>query len=355
MAAHKVAGFNLTLDGSLFLAALHAVRTAGVELAALGRVGGRRDAALQHDTVHLRFRIRDRNCREQSLRVRMQRITENILCRSVLYQIAQIHNADGIGNILDYRQVMGNEQVGQLEKNQREMINNIFEFDDLDAGDIMTHRIDINALDCNLSIEKAVELAIEYGNSRLPVYDEDLDRICGVLYVKDLLKFVGKPISNGEKLLSYTRKPLFVPESMPCGKLFAKMTEARVMLAIVIDEYGGTAGLVTMEDILESIVGNICDEYDGDEEQSITKINDSTFTFDGFADIDDVSKALGIQIPDGDYDTIAGFVITLLGYLPSEDDKKVHTVKYDNLVFTVLDVKDRRIGKIKVEKVEVEK
>ena len=146
-----------------------------------------------------------------------------------------------------------------------------------------------------------------------------------------------------------------MPESMPCGKLFAKMTEARVMLAIVIDEYGGTAGLVTMEDILESIVGNICDEYDGDEEQSITKINDSTFTFDGFADIDDVSKALGIQIPDGDYDTIAGFVITLLGYLPSEDDKKVHTVKYDNLVFTVLDVKDRRIGKIKVEKVEVEK
>lgn len=136
---------------------------------------------------------------------------------------------------------------------------------------------------------------------------------------------------------------------------FAKMTEARVMLAIVIDEYGGTAGLVTMEDILESIVGNICDEYDGEEEQSITKINDSTFTFDGFADIDDVSKALGIQIPDGDYDTIAGFVITLLGYLPSEDDKKVHTVKYDNLVFTVLDVKDRRIGKIKVEKVEVEK
>ena len=247
------------------------------------------------------------------------------------------------------------EQVGQLEKNQREMINNIFEFDDLDAGDIMTHRIDINALDFNLSIEKAVELAIEYGNSRLPVYDEDLDRICGVLYVKDLLKFVGKPISNGEKLLSYTRKPLFVPESMPCGKLFAKMTEARVMLAIVIDEYGGTAGLVTMEDILESIVGNICDEYDGEEEQSITKINDSTFTFDGFADIDDVSKALGIQIPDGDYDTIAGFVITLLGYLPSEDDKKVHTVKYDNLVFTVLDVKDRRIGKIKVEKVEVEK
>ena len=150
-------------------------------------------------------------------------------------------------------------------------------------------------------------------------------------------------------------QPYFVPFSKKTDELIEEMQREKVHMAIVIDEYGGTAGLVTMEDILESIVGNICDEYDGEEEQSITKINDSTFTFDGFADIDDVSKALGIQIPDGDYDTIAGFVITLLGYLPSEDDKKVHTVKYDNLVFTVLDVKDRRIGKIKVEKVEVEK
>ncbi len=121
------------------------------------------------------------------------------------------------------------------------------------------------------------------------------------------------------------------------------------MLAIVIDEYGGTAGLVTMEDILESIVGNICDEYDGEEKQSITKIDDNTFTFDGFADIDNVSEALGVELPDGDYDTVAGFVISLLGYLPHEDDKKIHSVKYNNLVFTVLDVKDRRIGKIIVE------
>lgn len=241
------------------------------------------------------------------------------------------------------------EQVGQLEKNQREMINNIFEFDDLDAGDIMTHRIDINAVDCNSSIEDAVKLAIEYGNSRLPVYDGDLDNICGILYVKDLLKFVGNHISPDEKLLSYIRKPLYVPESMPGGKLFAKMTETRVMLAIVIDEYGGTAGLVTMEDILESIVGNICDEYDDEEEQSITQIDDKTFTFDGFADIEDVEKALKVDLPDGDYDTVAGFVISLLGYLPHEDDGKEHCVKYNNLVFTVLNVIDRRIGKIKVD------
>lgn len=130
---------------------------------------------------------------------------------------------------------------------------------------------------------------------------------------------------------------------------FAKMTEARVMLAIVIDEYGGTAGLVTMEDILESIVGNICDEYDGEEEQSITKINDSTFTFDGFADIDDVSKALGIQIPDGDYDTIAGFVITLWVICRVKMIKRYILLNMI-ILFYRLDVKDRRIGKIKVEK-----
>ncbi len=136
---------------------------------------------------------------------------------------------------------------------------------------------------------------------------------------------------------------------MPGGKLFAKMTETRIMLAIVIDEYGGTAGLVTMEDILESIVGNICDEYDDEEEQSITQIDDKTFTFDGFADIEDVEKALKVDLPDGDYDTVAGFVISLLGYLPNEDDGKEHCVKYNNLVFTVLNVRDRRIGKIKVD------
>ena len=169
------------------------------------------------------------------------------------------------------------------------------------------------------------------------------------MYVKDLLKFVGNHISPDEKLLSYIRKPLYVPESMPGGKLFAKMTETRIMLAIVIDEYGGTAGLVTMEDILESIVGNICDEYDDEEEQSITQIDDKTFTFDGFADIEDVEKALKVDLPDGDYDTVAGFVISLLGYLPNEDDGKEHCVKYKNLVFTVLNVRDRRIGKIKVD------
>ena len=248
---------------------------------------------------------------------------------------------------------------GTIDENVKEMLNNIFELSNSSAGDIATHRTDIVAVPVDATLEEIKNVTAEEKYSRIVVYDDNIDNIVGVYHVKDMVKYILADVTRVEEghfhLKEILMKPYFIPFSKKVDELLAEMKVKKVHMAIVIDEYGGTAGLVTMEDILESIVGNICDEYDGEEEQSITKINDSTFTFDGFADIDDVSKALGIQIPDGDYDTIAGFVITLLGYLPSEDDKKVHTVKYDNLVFTVLDVKDRRIGKIKVEKVEVEK
>lgn len=246
--------------------------------------------------------------------------------------------------------VEGDEQVGDLEKSQREMINNIFEFDDLNAGDIMTHRTDVDAVEINDSIEDAVKLSIEHGRSRITVYKDDLDDICGIIYVKDLLKFVGEKITNDDKIADYIRKPLFVPETIPCGKLFAQMTETRIMLAIVVDEYGGTAGIVTMEDVLESIVGNIRDEYDDEETEFVTQIDEKTFTFDGVTDVDEAEKILGVSIPEGDYDTLAGFVINLLGYLPTGDHEDEDVAEYENLTFTVLEVDERRIEKIKVEK-----
>ncbi|MCC8022309.1 MAG: hemolysin family protein, partial [Clostridiales bacterium] len=157
------------------------------------------------------------------------------------------------------------EERGVLEDSQREMINNIFEFDDIDAGDIMTHRTDIEAVEAEQSVQEAAALAIRAGVSRIPVYQEDLDHIIGVIYVKDLLKFVGEKIEKKESLKSLLRPAFYVPETMQCGKLFAQMTEQHIQMAIVVDEYGGTAGLVTMEDLLESIVGNIQDEYDQEE------------------------------------------------------------------------------------------
>lgn len=239
------------------------------------------------------------------------------------------------------------EDQGELEESTRDIINNVFEFDDTTAGDIMTHRTDIAAVELEGEIVDIVKVAIDEGFSRIPVYDEDLDNIKGIVYVKDLLKFVGQEIPKSEKIEDYIRTPLFVPETIPCGKLFEQMTETHIQLAIVVDEYGGTAGMVTMEDIIEELVGEIEDEYD-DEEQSVVKLEDNCYKLDGACDIEDAEEALDIKLPDGDYNTVAGFIINQLGTVPNEDSQG-ETVEYQGVRFTVLKVTDRKIDSIKAE------
>ena len=238
------------------------------------------------------------------------------------------------------------EEKGVIEDVQKEMINNIFEFDDLDAGDIMTHRTDMVAIEADDPLEDVVRLSVEEGRSRIPVYEEDPDNIIGVIYIKDLLPYVGHQLPKETTLRSIMREAYYIPETKNCGDLFTEMTETHTQIAIVVDEYGGTAGLVTIEDLLESIVGNIQDEYD-DEEEEISKINENTFTIDGTTFIDEVDELVGTEIPEGDYDTLAGFLISRLGYLPK--DGEMNEVDYENLHFTILNVEDRRIGKVKVE------
>ena len=238
------------------------------------------------------------------------------------------------------------EEKGVIEDVQKEMINNIFEFDDLDAGDIMTHRTDMVAIEEDDPLDDVVRLSVEEGRSRIPVYEEDPDNIIGVVYIKDLLPYVGHQLPKETTLRSIMREAYYIPETKNCGDLFTEMTETHTQIAIVVDEYGGTAGLVTIEDLLESIVGNIQDEYD-DEEEEISKINENTFTIDGTTFIDEVDELVGVQIPEGDYDTLAGFLISRLGYLPK--DGEMNEVDYENLHFTILNVEDRRIGKVKVE------
>ena len=239
------------------------------------------------------------------------------------------------------------EDEGELEISQREMINNIFEFDDKSAGDIMTHRTDIVAVADDKTLYEVVHAAIDAGCSRVPIFHEDLDDIRGIIYVKDLLKFIGTNIPESEGIKDYIREPLFVPESIAIKQLFTKMTESRIQLAIVVDEYGGTAGLVTLEDILEELVGDIEDEYD-EEEESIRKIDDKTYLFEGVTDIEDAEEVLGITFPEGDYDTLAGFVISRLGFLPGEEEQQA-CVEYENITFTVMEVDERRIESIKAE------
>lgn len=239
-------------------------------------------------------------------------------------------------------------EKGVIEDAQKEMIDNIFEFDDLDAGDIMTHRTEMTAIEVTRSLEEVAELAVENGYSRIPVYEDDPDSIVGVLYAKDLLKYVGHNIPTDLTISDVMRKALYVPETQSCGDLFKAMNESRTQFAVVVDEYGGTAGIVTLEDVLESIVGNIQDEYD-DEEEEITKINETTFTVDGTTDIDEVDELVGVELPEGDYDTLGGFVISLLGYLPTEIGEEPIVAEYENLRFTVLSIDERRIDDIKVE------
>ena len=242
------------------------------------------------------------------------------------------------------------EEKGVIEESQKEMINNIFEFDDIVAADVMTHRTDVVAIDINDSFTTVLKTVMEEGYSRIPVYDDDLDDIKGVLYVKDLLKFVGQDLPK-RGVAKLMRKAYFVPESKKCGELFAEMTEKRIQLAIVSDEYGGFAGIVTIEDLLESIVGNMQDEYD-DEEEEFEKLNDTTYTIDGVTDIEEVEEELGIKLPQGEYDTVAGMIMSILGRIPEENETP--TVEVAGCEFTVESINERRIERVKIVKLPIE-
>ncbi len=238
------------------------------------------------------------------------------------------------------------EEKGVIENAQAEMINNIFEFDDIDAGDIMTHRVDMTAVEADEPVSEVIKVAVADGYSRIPVYDDDPDNIIGVVYIKDLLEYIGKELPEKKTIREIMRDAYFIPETKKCGQLFTEMSEKRVQMAIVVDEYGGTAGLLTLEDIVESIVGNIHDEYDT-EEAEISKINDNTFTVEGTTDLDEIDELVGATLPEGDYDTVAGFIISQLGFLPKDGD--MDTVEYENLKFTILSVEDKRIAKVRID------
>ena len=243
-------------------------------------------------------------------------------------------------------------EKGVIEDTQIEMINNIFEFDDIDVADIMTHRTDMVCIDDDEPLSEAVKLSIENGFSRIPVYEEDPDNIIGIVYIKDFLKYVGTNLPKTKTVKDMMRPAYYVPETKRCGELFTEMTEKRVQMAVVVDEYGGTAGIVTLEDVLESIVGNIQDEYDQEDEE-ISIINDTTFEVDGITDIEEFEEHTGKTFPEGDYDTIGGYIISVLGFLP--EDGQMNEVTFENVKFTVLNVEERRIGKVKVEILPIEK
>ncbi len=238
------------------------------------------------------------------------------------------------------------EEKGVIEESQKEMINNIFEFDDLTAADIMTPRIDVEAIEIDDSVDEALHAAVDSGVSRLPVYEEDIDHVVGVLCIKDLLPYVGKEVPAVVTVRSMMREPLFVPETKICGELFTELTAAHQQMAMVVDEYGGIAGIVTIEDLLESIVGNMQDEYDNEQEE-VTKLDENRFEVDGTTAIEEVGELLHITFPEGDYDTLGGFLMSKLGKIPDADDHP--QIAFENAIFTVQSMDDRRIESVHIE------
>ena len=239
------------------------------------------------------------------------------------------------------------EENGAIEESEKEMINNVFEFNDRIAGEIMTHRTEISAVELGAPLDEVLKIGLSEGFSRIPVFEDDLDNIIGIIYAKDLLKFVGMPVPDKFDMRDIMRPPLFVPETKKCRELFKVLQAQKQHMVVVIDEYGGTAGIVTMEDLLESIVGDIQDEYDHEEEE-YAKIDDITYTIEGTTSLDDASELLGVDLPEGEYDTLGGLLLDRLGRIPHEGEHP--SVEVEGITFTVEEVADRHIEKIRAVK-----
>ena len=243
------------------------------------------------------------------------------------------------------------EESGNIKEEEKELINNVFEFNDITVSEVMRHRKDIFAVDINISSEELIsELSKEeYRYSRIPVYDETIDEIKGVLYVKDVLKNINKKTF---KVKNVMKEAYFVSQNRLINEVFRELQKNKIQIAIILDEYGGTAGIVTMEDILEELVGDIYDEYD-EEENEFEKIDDNTYILSGSMTIYDVNKLLDAKIPEGDYDTISGFLQDQLGRIPEDKEKPI--IETNKVTYKIEEYEDKRILKIKACKNNVEK
>lgn len=243
----------------------------------------------------------------------------------------------------------GHEQ-GEIQKEEAEMITKIFEFTDKDAKDIMTIRKKIIGVEKHMTLREAVPFILEQNYSRFPLYDGDIDNVIGVLHLKDVMKaYINEPDTE---LSMIAQEAYFVHEAQDISTMFGKMQREKIHMAIVIDEYGQTSGLVAMEDILEVIVGNILDEHD-EEEKEITKLYPGEeYLIKGLTRLDHITDELGIEFPDEDIDTLNGFLIYIIGHLPAEDDNI--EIKYGGYSFQPLDIHDNMIVQVKVTKLPEE-
>ena len=231
------------------------------------------------------------------------------------------------------------EESGTIDEDEKELINNVFELDDIVVSEIMTHRTEIFAVNIDMEMDELLKELEEqeYRYSRIPVYEENIDEIAGIIYVKDILKNMNKPDASIKNMV---KQAYFVSQTKPINELFRELQKNKNHMAIVVDEYGGTAGIITMEDILEELVGNIYDEYDQIEEE-YKKIDDNTYILEGNMPIYDVNKLLDSKIPEGDYDTLSGYLQEELGRIPKDEETPIIETK--EITFKIEKSEDKRI------------
>ena len=240
----------------------------------------------------------------------------------------------------------GHEQ-GVFDAGKAEMISNIIDLDDKEVDDIMTHKKRIIAVDADLSLEEALKFMLSENYSRYPLYEDNLDNIVGILHLKDVTTAYISPDNKNKLLIEIAREPYFVPDTQSVNLLFHEMQSKNIHMAIVIDEYGQTAGLVAMEDFLEEIVGNIQDEYD-QEEKLIISVDDDSYVVKGSISLEDLEDELDIMIDHDDYDTLNGLLISILDRIPADGEKA--TLRYGGFQFDILETMNKMIEQVRISK-----
>jgi len=235
------------------------------------------------------------------------------------------------------------EQEGVINRDEHAMIDAVLDLGDTLVREILVPRTEMVAVEITTPVTEVLETIIEAGHSRIPVYEGDLDHIAGILYAKDLLKLWGK-LPEEISIRSICRKAYFIPETKTTADLLKEFKLRRVHMAVAVDEYGGTSGIITIEDILEEIVGEIRDEHDPVEQSGISRLDDGSYIFDARSHIEDVEDELNVQLPRGEYDTLGGFLSHLLGHVPAQGEQG----RYETMLFTVEEADARKVSTIKV-------
>jgi magnesium and cobalt transporter len=238
------------------------------------------------------------------------------------------------------------EEKGLIDQQSGEMIQSILEFRDTVVREVMIPRTEMIAIRSDATIEEILELTIKYGHTRMPVYADNVDNILGILNVKDLLKFWSKPMTETD-ILSTLRRPYYIPETKNTHHLLHELKEKKYHMAIVIDEYGGTSGLVTLEDLIEEIVGEIHDEHDA-KKGSIVELNDGYTLIDGRVEIEVIEDYLGVEFQEGKFETLGGFILNLLKRIPVTGE----VIHVDNLEIIIESADERSVKKVKLRRLD---